>query len=91
MTAKHINPDVIVTSQHTTGYWEDEFPCIRATLGIDWLLKMAGRMTDVELLRQEAFSLRLLIERRHEAECESAATAILDERAAIAKATGTNK
>lgn len=63
-----------------------QYPAIVATLGRDWLYKMAGRMTDCELARQEAFSLQRLKDARHEAECESAAMAILSERAALAKA-----
>jgi len=59
------------------------YPAIKATLGIDWLSKMAGRLTDVELDRQEAHSAKLLSQRAHESECESAAMAVLNERKAV--------
>lgn len=58
-----------------------QYPSIEATLGADWLYTWAGRLTDVELQRQETHSLELLKSAAHEAECRSAAEALLRERA----------
>lgn len=60
--------------------WQTSYPAIVEMLGHDWLYRMAGRLTDTELARQETFSHKLWIARDHESECEAAALAILTER-----------
>lgn len=62
------------------GQSESAYPNIDAHLGWKWLSIWQGRLTPAELQRQEDHSRELLKSRAHEAECEAAAVALLNER-----------
>ena len=65
--------------------WQLNYPAIVATLGIDWINRRAGQLSDTELMRQELHSMNVWKSQQHDAECEAAAMAIVNERAVLAK------